>query len=340
MVHILLREDGTMKQHRFVLIGHGSISRTYVNTISQIKQAEIVGVVGRDEGRVKAYAADHNIAVYGTQLEEVARKSAATAVIIVTPNALHNDAVIEAARLGLHCLCEKPLDIDPAKQLEMIEACRRHGVKLGVSYMRRFAEHIQYVKEVIDSGQLGRVMIADVTLKHYRAKEYYDSWHGTYAMDGGGPFIQQGSHMVDMVLWLCGGYDKVINATRFQVYHDIETEDHGYALVQYDNGAIGMIEASTASYGITKDVIEISGTKGSIAVNYDEIISFDVQGVAQPHFEKRDNSDNFKDLITDFMEAIEQDKEPFINGESAKRATELVVEIYEKSGDPIKTTSN
>src|SRR5690554_3164668 len=101
-----------MKQHRFVLIGHGSISQTYVKTISQIEHAEIVGVVGRDPERVKAYAAEHHIEVYGTQLEEVALKSAATAVIIVTPNALHYDAVMEAARLGLHCLCEKPLDID------------------------------------------------------------------------------------------------------------------------------------------------------------------------------------------------------------------------------------
>jgi UDP-N-acetyl-2-amino-2-deoxyglucuronate dehydrogenase len=154
-------------------------------------------------------------------------------------------------------------------------------------------------------------------------------------MDGGGPFIQQGSHMLDMVLWLCGGYNEVLDAKRFQVYHDIETEDHGYAIIRYNNGAVGMIEASTASFGLSKDVIEISGTKGSISANYDQLISFEVEGMEAPEFDKK--SDLFVQLITDFMQSVETGREPFINGDSASLTTELVVDIYEKSGEPIKT---
>lgn len=325
------------KQHRFILVGHGVISQTYIQTLARFPQerAQLVGVVGRNEERVRTFAVSHGIPHYGTDIEQVAEDSNATAAIIVTPNALHAEGVKKAARLGLHCLCEKPLDIAPDKQHEMIDICRTHGVKLAVSYMRRFSEHLQFIKDMLDSGKLGRLMVADVTLKHYRPKAYYDSWHGSYALDGGGPFIQQGSHMVDLVLWLCGGYERVIDATRFQIYHDIETEDHGYAIVQYKNGAIGMIEASTASFGIKKDVLELSGTNGSITANYDEILSFEVEGVDSPSIVPRDNRENFKDLLSDFMQAIEEDREPFVHGDSAKIATELVVDIYKKSGQPI-----
>lgn len=326
-----------MSTHRFILIGHGMISQMYVETVAQLNDyhAEIVGVVGRNNERVRAFATANNISHYGTDLEQVAAASKATAVIIVTPNAAHYEAVIAAAKLGLHCLCEKPLGITPEKQDEMIKVCAENNVKLAVSYMRRFSKHLQFMREVITSGKLGRLLVADVTLKHYRDKAYYDSWHGTYEFDGGGPFIQQGSHMVDLVLWLCGGYERVINATTFQVYHDIETEDHGYAIVHYNNGAIGMIEASTASYGISKDVIELSGTRGTIVANYDEILSFEVEGMTCPAFKKRDNRDNFKDLLLDFMAAIDSDRLPFVDGESAKLATELVVDIYNTSGEPI-----
>lgn len=324
-----------MRKHRFILIGHGVISKSYIHAISQIKHAEIVGVVGRNHNKVKPYALEQGIKFYGTSLADIAKQSEASAVIICTPNAVHYDAVMEASQLGLHCLCEKPLDISPVKQLEMINTCKKNGVKLAVSYMRRFLNHMQFVKEVINSGKLGRITVVDVTLKHFRPKEYYDSWHGTYSMDGGGPFIQQGSHMLDMVLWLCGGYNEVLDARRFQVYHDIETEDHGYAIIRYGNGAVGIIEASTASFGLSKDLIEISGTKGSISANYDKLVSFEIEGMEQPKFDK--NTDLFVQLISDFMECVDTGREPFIHGDSARLATELVVDIYKKSGDPIKT---
>ena len=254
-----------MPKHKFILIGHGSISKAYLKAMTVTENAEIVGVVGRNIDRVKAYAEEHDNLTYGTDIEDVAKRSRATSAIICTPNALHYEGVMTASRLELHCLCEKPLHISTEKQMEMVESCRVNGVKLGVSYIRRFIKHIIYLKELIDSGKLGRITVADVIIKNFRSKEYYDSWHGTVEFDGGGPFLQQGSHIVDMVQWLCRGYREVLAAKRFQVYHDIETEDHGYAVIQYNNGAVGMIEASTVSIGLEEERIEISGTKGTIA---------------------------------------------------------------------------
>ena len=129
----------------------------------------------------------------------------------------------------------------------------------------------------------------------------------------------------------------VIEARRFQVYHDIEAEDHGYAIVQYQNGGIGMIEASTASTGLKKEMIEISGTKGSIAANYQEILTFDVEGLEKPVFTEDSwtNERLFERLAADFVQAIDEDRLPFVDGDSARTATELIHAIYIKAGEPI-----
>lgn len=335
----LFSDNEPLPEQRVILIGHGNISKSYLRAFAKLPQASIVGAVGRSADKVKAFAEEHGLAFYGTELEQVAREAQATAAVICTPNAAHYEGVMKASRLGLHCICEKPLHIALDKQEEMIESCKRHGVKLAVSYMRRFIPHIQFIKSLVDSGALGRIAVVDVILKNYRDAAYYDSWHGTFEHDGGGPFMQQGSHIIDMAIWLGGGYEEVTDARMFRVMHEIETEDHGYAVVRYSNGAVGMIEASTVCCGVKKQMIEISGTLGSIIASYDEIVTFDVPGVELPQF-PRDESVNdtcFERLAADFVEAIERDRAPAIDGESAKTATELIRAIYAKAGPVVKT---
>jgi UDP-N-acetyl-2-amino-2-deoxyglucuronate dehydrogenase len=331
--------DGEMKKHRVILIGHGGISQSYLRAFSSNDDVVIVGVVGRNMVKAGEFADKHGIPFFGTNVEEVARQSTATAAVICTPNAVHYEGVIAASLVGLHCLCEKPLDITREKQRSMIESCRTHSVKLAVSYLRRFSSHLQFIKGVIESGGLGRITAIDVTLKHFRSTEYYNSWHGTKEVDGGGPFIQQASHIIDLALWLSGGYREIITAKRFQIYHDIETEDHGYAIVQYNNGAIGMIQASTACKGLNQEVIEISGTEGSITTNFNEIITFQIPGLQQPVFESSegDNIILFERLARDFIQSIDENRFPFVDGESAAMTTEFICDIYDIAGEPVRT---
>jgi len=326
-----------MFEHRILLVGHGMISHRYVEAFGHIPNARIVGVVGRDETRASAYAQEKGIAYADTDLERAATMTKATAAVVCTPNAAHEPAVLTAASLGLHVLCEKPLHIDPAVQREMIERCQENGVKLTVSFMRRFTAHIQYVKGLLDRGELGKLQVADAVLKHYRPQSYYESWHGTYAMDGGGPFIQQASHMLDLVLWLIGEYREVLDARMFQAAHDIETEDHGYACVAYKNGAIGMIEASTACAGMEQEYLAISGTKGSVVLDFNGIRHFRVEGIdSPPEFPEVKTELLFRRLAEDFVRSIEHDADPFITGDSAAQAVELVDAIYRKAGAALR----
>ncbi|WP_020618107.1 Gfo/Idh/MocA family protein [Paenibacillus daejeonensis] len=326
-----------MSKHRIILIGHGTISERYIVALGKLPHAEIVGVVGRNEERVRTFAEARHLGTWGTNLAEVAARSGATAAVICTPNAAHAEGVLAAAAQGLHILCEKPLHIDPATSQRMIQACEQQGVKLAVSYMRRFTPHIQAVKAFIDSGGLGRLKVLDVVLKHYRDATYYDSWHGTWAEDGGGPFMQQGSHMIDLANWLGGGYDEVLGAHMFRIAHKIETEDHGYAIIRYRSGAVGMIEASTGCPGTSSDRIELSGERGSIALDFDGILSWEVPGVEPPS--SADALDEipaalFERLCADFLESIQEGRSPYVDGREAAAATELIAAIYAKAGAP------
>jgi len=321
---------------KFILIGHGMIAATYIEAIAHMPQAEVVGVVGRSEQRAAEFAKQHRIPHSGTELEQVAASSGASAVIVCTPNGLHDLGVKSAARLGLHVLCEKPLHIDPKLQKQMVEYCEEyceeHGVVLSVSFMRRFTPHLQWIKSLIDSGQLGQIIVADISLKHYRPPSYYqDVWHGTLAIDGGGPFMQQGIHLIDTIQWLCGGWNEVQSASRYTLLHEIEVEDHGYAVVTYNNGAIGSIAASTACVNMNNERLEISGTKGSITANFDGIIELKTsQQLDIPLFKESElgRTQLFIDLLLDFIQAIHTGATPVVSGSSALAATELVQEIY------------
>jgi UDP-N-acetyl-2-amino-2-deoxyglucuronate dehydrogenase len=344
-------------RHRILLVGPGSISRKYVEVISNLGGMTIVGVVGRRAQMTKDYADEYNIPHYGTNIKDVANRAKPTMALITTPNATHYEGVIESARLGLDVLCEKPLHIQTEKQEKMIRICKENGVKRGVGFSYRLLKVMQYLKNLIESGNLGKILVIDAKLKTWRKKEYYtqSSWHGTYKIDGGGPFMQQGIHIIDLALWFGNGYQEVISAERFNLYHSIEVEDHGYGVVRYGNGAVGMIEASTVTkgYNFNFHEIEITGTRGSITVSFESsplmttplstktgkvIIRWNIDGRKKPDIKEEDDikSTVFKRLLLDFKEAIEQDREPFINGESGKIAVDFVNELYNKSRNVLK----
>ena len=133
------------------------------------------------------------------------------AVIICTPNGTHADLCREAARLGKHVLIEKPLDITPAACEAAVAAAKECNVKVGVTYQRRFSPDNITVKRLLETGALGKVYAVDLVAKFFRDQAYYDQaeYRGGYAIDGGGPFIQQAVHNLDTLCWFFGLPEKV-----------------------------------------------------------------------------------------------------------------------------------
>jgi predicted dehydrogenase len=330
---------------RFAILGTGNIAGKYVTALNNVPHASLVAVVSRTLSRAQQFADKHRIEHFSDSLDALAQKLDFDTVIIATPSGLHAEAAIHAANLKKHVLCEKPLDITLEKIDEMTTACESAGVKLACAFQQRTAPHNQAAYQAVRTGKLGKIYIANTFLKKYRGQDYYDSaeWRGTWHLDGGGPFIQQAAHTVDLVVWMMGPAESVFARTA-TVAHNIEVEDMGHALVKYKNGAQGVLEASTVIKPGYPNKIEIHGEKGSIILTDGDIIDWSVEGLEPPKFETIANASGIKDpmaittlghekIIADFIDAVKQNRPPMVPPDSARLSVELILALYKSAGE-------
>jgi UDP-N-acetyl-2-amino-2-deoxyglucuronate dehydrogenase len=322
---------------RFVIVGTGSISGVYLRAIEKLPGVSVVAMVSRS-GRRPEYLPE-SIPVF-TALALVTAPF--DAVILGTPNGTHAAWAIEAATLGKHVLTEKVLEISVPAMDAMSRACTDAGVKLAVTYQRRMSPDNHSLKTLLDSGRLGKVFSVDVRAKFYRDDAYYKSgdYRGKYAVDGGGPFMQQAPHNIDLLCWFFGMPEKVVSMLG-TFAHDIEVEDHGVALLRYANGMIATITASTATKPGFPAVIEIHTEKGSIVTQNDKIVLWAIDGEPNPSragsFAVHSGSSTaavndtagHEAIIADFVEAVRTGRDPVAPAASARLATELALRIYQ-----------
>lgn len=327
------------KKINFVIIGSGNIAASYISAIHNIDHAEVTGIVSRSGRKVKAF--DHLPSF--RSLQDV--KADFDAVVICTPNGNHHVSAIEAADLGKHVLCEKPIDITLEAIDQMIDTCSKKNVKLAVAYQRRYSSDNPIIKKLIDQNSVGKIFSVDLSIKNYRDDAYYESadYRGTYRLDGGGPFIQQASHYIDLYYWFFGKPDKIVSKMA-TFLHDIEVEDHGAALCWHNAGLISTITASTATKPGFPAKMEIYSDKGYLILENDVITKWEIEGIENPSAENSNDKNqhtgasnpfvndtkNHEYIIEDFIDAIKNDRDPLITGESARNATEIVLEIYDQ----------
>lgn len=318
---------------RYVLIGSGNIANTYVAALAGVDGSELVACVSRS-GRAPASAPAIECR---TALADV--QAPFDAVIVTTPNGLHHEGVLEAARLGKPVLTEKPLDITRDAMDAMIAACTRAGVTLAVAFQRRTHPDNLALKRLLDAGALGRIYGADLSCKFWRDQAYYDSaaYRGGWAVDGGGPFMQQACHNIDLYQWFFGMPDAVTALTG-TFAHRIEAEDHGAALLRYGNGMIGTIVASTAARPGLPARLEVVCEKGVFVTLDDHIAYWEIDGVAHPgqggplapaaNVATLSDSSRHAAILLDFEAAVREGRPPLADAESARRTSELILQIY------------
>ena len=328
-----------IKEFKFAIIGSGNISNTYVNAINNIDNASISAIVsrtGKTPNALKGSAIEIAESI-------VAIKSDFDAVIVTTPNGLHCQPTLQAAELEKHVLTEKPLDVTIEAMEKMISRCKEKNITLAVAFQRRVSPDNISVKKLIEKNSFGRIYSADLSAKFYRGDDYFNSasYRGTKAIDGGGVFTHQASHNIDIYQWFFGLPEKTVSFLD-TFAHNIEVEDHGAAILRYSNGMIGSIVASTVSKPGFLSRLEINAEKGSVILENDIITTWEVEGIENPSVKPvgkihTGNSATVSDtsgheaIIKDFIDAIGNDREPIVSGESAKRTTELILGIYEAS---------
>jgi len=333
------------------IIGGGNISDTHARAAREIDGVAIAAIYGSNRERSARLAETYGAKVFDDLGAFLAHQPMQIA-LIGSPSGLHAEQGIAAARCGLHVLTEKPIDITTERADALISECARAKVKLGVFFQDRVAPGIRKLKELVDGGTLGKPILVSGRVKWYRPPEYYGGsrWRGTLALDGGGALMNQGVHTVDLLLWLMGDVRRVY-AKAMTALHQIESEDTVVATLEFANGAIGTLEATTSVYPGYNRRVELTGSEGTIILEQDRIIAADLRtpiaGLVEPikaNSNPQATSPVVSDvsghrrILEDFLQAIETDGKPLCDGREGRRSVELVQAIYESSRTGLPVT--
>jgi predicted dehydrogenase len=303
---------------RIGIIGAGGISDTHVRAARGIDGVSVVAVCGANAQKTRALAESAGAVAYGEL--DAFLSHPMDMVAIGSPSGLHADQAIAAVRRGLHVLVEKPLDINTRKVDSLLEEAGRAGVSVGVFFQDRMQPEVVALKAQLDAGDIGTPLFGLGQVRWYRPPEYYghSRWRGTWALDGGGALMNQGIHTVDLLVWLLGTVTRVTGRTATRL-HNIEVEDTAVAMLEFANGAVATIEATTAAFPGFPRRVEITGTKGSLV--YEDPARPAVVGDATPH----------RRVLEDFIEAVRTGRKPAADGTEGRRSVAVIEAIYRSS---------
>ncbi len=303
---------------------------------------------------LRAESAEKLAATYGcraySNFEDFLADPELELVTIGTPSGAHRDPALAALAAGKHVICEKPLEINTQRIDEMMCAAEKAGKTLAAVLNRRFQPAIEAFKNASESGRFGQITSASAYIKWWRTQEYYDSgaWRGTKALDGGGALMNQGVHTVDQLLHVAGPVVAVTASTALLAHERIEVEDCAVAILEFANGARGVLEASTCAWSSTGHPAEVQvcGTRGSVfladeafrvwdfadALPEDETIRATLmQGSAVGLGANDPNAINFEGHRRNFEEvvqSIQQQRPCAVSAAEARKAVAVINAVY------------
>jgi len=268
-------------------------------------------------------------------------------VCICTPSGQHAAQAVAAARVGKHVLVEKPMALSLADADAMIAAAAAAGVRLGVALQRRADPQLQRLRAAVAAGELGRLALGMVSIPYHRPQRYYDqaAWRGTWAQDGGGVLMNQGIHLIDLLLWLMG--DPVeVQARAATLHRAVEVEDTLAATLRFADGALATVAATTTVEPGFPHRVEIFGTGGGAQIEGEELLRWHTAAgarheAAQPPQAAGASGDprgiaptGHIRLLRDFVGAVREGRAPLVDGPEGRRSLAAVLAIYEAAGLP------
>ncbi|MBC75114.1 MAG: oxidoreductase [Halobacteriovoraceae bacterium] len=338
----------------FALVGCGRIARKHAGNLGEgkVKDGALVAVCDLEEEKAKFYGEKYNVPYYTdmhVMMKEMGDKI--DVINILTHSGGHAEHTIELAPYGKHIVVEKPMALTLDDADKMLQACDKAGVRLFVVKQNRFNYPVVKLREALEADRFGKLVMGTIRVRWCRDQAYYDQapWRGTWAEDGG-VFANQASHHVDLLQWMMGDVDSVYaKATTALV--DIEAEDTGVVVLKFRNGALGVIEATTATR--PKDLegsMSILGEKGTVeiggfAVNEMKIWNF-VEGIESDAEVVEKYKVNPPDVygfghteyLNDVVAAIKENKSALVQGLEGRKSLELISAIYEsiETGKEVK----
>jgi len=330
---------------RFALVGCGRIANKHAEILSSgsVRRANLSAVCDLKKERAKRYGEKYGVPWFTDMNRMMESEYERIDVInILTESGNHADNTIELARYGKSIVVEKPMALMLEDADRMIKACDEAGIRLFVVKQNRYNYPVVKLREALVKGRFGKLVMGTVRVRWCRTQEYYDqdSWRGTWGMDGG-VFANQASHHIDLLEWMLGEPESVF-AKSTTALVNIETEDTGVAVIQFRNGALGIVEATTATR--PKDLegsVSILGEKGTV-----EIGGFAVNEMKTWNFMETEEGD---DKVTSIyrqnppdvygfghvayfdhvIDSIVNRKPALVDGLEGRKSLELITAIYE-----------
>jgi UDP-N-acetyl-2-amino-2-deoxyglucuronate dehydrogenase len=327
----------------FALVGCGRIAKRHSELLGhkQIGNARLAAVCDIKLDRAEAIGKQFGVPAY-RDMHEMMGKEKVDVVVVLTESGLHAEHVVALAKHGKHIMVEKPMALTLADADRMISACDAAGVKLFVVKQNRFNVPVVKLREALEAGRFGKLVMGTVRVRWCRPQSYYDQdpWRGTWALDGG-VLTNQASHHVDMLEWMMGDVESVFAMSRTALVN-IETEDTAVAVLKFASGALGVIEATTATR--PKDLegsLSILGEGGTVVIG-----GFAVNQITHWQFAKPQPGD--EEVLTKFsvnppnvygfghqayyehvVSSILNNTAQLVDGLKGRKSLELISAIYE-----------
>ena len=340
----------------FGIIGTGMISGYHALAITETPGAKLVGWCGRTASKVETLADKHGAAFRTTSVEALVARPDVHVVCITTPSGAHLEPALAAIAAGKHVVVEKPLEVTVARTDALLQAAAQAGVVVAPIFQARFGAGAQHVQASVAAGRFGRLVLASAYVKWHRTAAYYQSqpWKGSLTLDGGGAVMNQAIHGLDLLQWFAGLPTEVFAWKTRRVHTGIEAEDTACAALRFADGALGVIEASTALYPGWSRRIELCGETGSIALEDDRIVRWEFRtaepgdaavtstagdalgsGAGAPN---AISHEGHKRQIGNLVDHLRTGAPLAIDGPEARKAVALVCALYDSAnrGTPVR----
>lgn len=341
---------------KYALIGCGRIAVNHIKAALN-NHLEIVAVCDVLPEKMDALLAKYDLAgdpsiKRYTDYRQMLSENEFVLASIATESGLHAQIAFDCIDAGVNIIIEKPMAMSMADAEEIIRRSDARGVKVAACHQNRFNVAVQETRRALEAGRFGRLSHGSIHVRWNRNRDYYDQapWRGTWAQDGG-CLMNQCIHGIDLLRWMMGEeIDEVYGVTRQQFHDYLEAEDIGMAVVKFKNGAVATIEGTTNVYPKNlEETLYLFGENGTVKLGGTSTNNIDVWDFADEGEEDQKNKgleeatsnvygNGHTSLYADVIEAIEQDRAPYVDAYAGKNALELVLAIYksQKEGRAVK----
>ena len=341
---------------RYALIGCGRIAVNHIKAAIN-NHLEIVAICDVKPEAMESLLSKHGLDLDSsirryTDYRKMLEENELELVAIATESGLHAQIALDCIDFGVNVIIEKPIAMSMADVEEIIRRSGQKGVKVSVCHQNRFNPAVQATRKALEAGRFGKLSHGSIHVRWNRNRDYYSQapWRGTWAQDGG-CLMNQCIHGIDLLRWMMGDeVDEVYGVTRQQFHDYLECEDVGMAVVKFKNGAIGTIEGTTNVYPQNlEETLYLFGKTGTVKLGGTSTNNIDVWSFADED-ERDAQSRGLREatsnvygnghtaLYADMIDAIQQNRVPYVDAVAGRNALELVLAIYKSSfsGQPVK----